>query len=81
MTKVDPDLDSLSEGDRKVRMGVNGVSRGAYQHYDADRMAGLPVGVQVVGRRLEEESVLAGMEVVTDALREAGVRYRGLDVD
>jgi hypothetical protein len=50
---------------------LNGVARGAYKHYDAEKMQGLPVGVQVVGRRLEEEKVLAVMQVVEDALGEA----------
>lgn len=31
-------------------------------------MHGLPVGVQVVGRRLEEEKVLAAMKRLEDAL-------------
>ena len=33
-------------------------------------MNGLPVGVQVIGRRLEEEKVLAVMKRVEDALGE-----------
>ena len=44
-------------------------------------MAGLPVGVQVVGRRLEEEKVLAVMERVEDALDKHGGRYQLLEVD
>jgi len=43
-------------------------------------MAGLPVGVQVVGRRLEEEKVLACMQRLEDALEARGERYRLLDV-
>ena len=35
-------------------------------------MHGLPLGVQVVGRRLEEEKVLEGMQVIENALREQG---------
>jgi len=44
-------------------------------------MEGLPVGVQVVGRRLEEEKVLAVMERVEDALDKHGGRYSLLDID
>lgn len=33
-------------------------------------MKGLPLGVQIVGRRMEEEKVLAGMKVVEGALKE-----------
>lgn len=47
---------------------LNGVAKGAYKHYDADKMHGLPVAVQVVGQRLQEERVLAYMERVEEAL-------------
>jgi Asp-tRNA(Asn)/Glu-tRNA(Gln) amidotransferase A subunit family amidase len=35
-------------------------------------MHGLPLGVQVVGRRLEEEKVLEGMQIIETALHEQG---------
>jgi Asp-tRNA(Asn)/Glu-tRNA(Gln) amidotransferase A subunit family amidase len=44
-------------------------------------MAGLPVAVQVVGRRLEEEKVLAIMERVEGALDKHGGRYQLLEID
>jgi hypothetical protein len=47
---------------------LNGVAHGAWKHYDPVRMHGLPVGVQVIGRRLEEEKVLAVMKRIEDAL-------------
>jgi Asp-tRNA(Asn)/Glu-tRNA(Gln) amidotransferase A subunit family amidase len=79
VTHVDPALDQLpSTFDFKK---LNGVAKGAYKHYDADKMAGLPVAVQVVGRRLEEEKVLAVMERVEDALDKHGGRYQLLEVD
>jgi len=40
--------------------------------YDAAQMAGLPVGVQVVGRQWEDEKALAMMRVVDGALGERG---------
>ena len=43
--------------------------------YDAHAMEGLPVGVQVVGRRLEEEKVLAGMHLVESVMRKRGEGY------
>lgn len=58
---------------------LNGVAQGAYKLYDADAMHGLPVGVQVVGRRLEEEKVLALMKRVEDALGDK--KYALLDID
>lgn len=58
---------------------MNGVSQGAYSLYDAEKMHGLPVAVQVVGRRLEEEKVLAVMKRVEDALGEDRYQLLGLD--
>lgn len=58
---------------------LNGVARGAYMHYDANAMHGLPVAVQVVGKRLEEEKVLAAMERVEDALGDD--KYQLLAID
>ena len=56
---------------------LNGVARGAYKHYDADKMHGLPVTVQLVGQRLTEERVLSGMQVVENALdKYNGGKYR-----
>jgi Asp-tRNA(Asn)/Glu-tRNA(Gln) amidotransferase A subunit family amidase len=42
-------------------------------------MHGLPVGVQIVGRRLEEEKVLAIMERVEAALGDA--KYQLMEID
>ncbi|KAF2822671.1 amidase signature enzyme [Ophiobolus disseminans] len=79
VTHVDPTKDALpSSFNFKT---LNGVAQGAYKHYDAEKMAGLPVAVQVVGRRLEEEKVLAVMERVEDALDGQGGRYQLLEVD
>lgn len=51
-------------------------------YYDADAMNGLPVGIQIVGQRLQEEKVLAYMERVEDALdAHNGGRYSLLEVD
>jgi len=44
--------------------------------YNAVGMAGLPVGIQVVGRRWEDEKVLGMMQVVETALKaEGGERF------
>ncbi len=75
VTHVDKKLDGLP-ADFNIKK-LNGVARGAYKHYDAERMHGLPVGVQVVGRRLEEEKVLAIMKRIEDALGEE--KYELLD--
>ena len=43
-----------------------GQGKGGY--YDPEKMAGIPVGVQVVGRKWEEEKVVEMMKVVDHAL-------------
>lgn len=51
---------------------LNPVARANYDLYDPADMHGLPLGVQVVGRRLEEEKVLAGMRIIEKALKNNG---------
>lgn len=58
---------------------LNGIAQGAYKLYNANEMHGLPVGVQIIGRRLEEEKVLALMERVEDALGDD--KFRLLEID
>ncbi|KAJ9605734.1 hypothetical protein H2200_009583 [Cladophialophora chaetospira] len=77
VTKVDAVKDALP----KTFKPANGLERGAYKFYDATEMQGLPIAVQVVGRRLTEEKVLAYMKVVTDSLAESGTVYEHLDVE
>ena len=73
VTKVDPNKDALPK-DFKAQ---NHVEKGAYKNYQVEKMAGLPVGVQIIGRRLEEEWTLKGMELVEDALHKIDVNYEG----
>lgn len=77
ITHVDKEVDGLPAGFKISKL--NGVAQGAYKLYDAKAMHGLPVGIQVVGRRLEEEKVLAIMKRVEDALGKA--KYKQLDID
>jgi Asp-tRNA(Asn)/Glu-tRNA(Gln) amidotransferase A subunit family amidase len=77
VTHVDGSKDGLGDEFNVRRM--NGVARGAYRYYDAQEMHGLPVAVQLVGRRLEEEKVLAGMKVLEDALESRGEKYELLN--
>jgi Asp-tRNA(Asn)/Glu-tRNA(Gln) amidotransferase A subunit family amidase len=79
VTRVDRTLDALPASFRLG--GLNGVARGAYMYYDAHAMHGLPVAVQVVGRRLQEEMVLAAMGRIEAALAEHGVHYGLLEVE
>ncbi|KAI1022969.1 hypothetical protein LB503_000448 [Fusarium chuoi] len=66
VTHVDKMRDQLP-GDFSLD-SLNGIAQGAYKLYDANAMHGLPVGVQVVGRRLEEEKVLAIMKRIEEAM-------------
>jgi len=77
VTKVDKDLDVLPAQWK----ASNGVERGAYKYYDAVRMDGLPIAVQIVGRRLTEEKTLGYMRVVEECLRESGTVYEHLDIE
>lgn len=77
MTHVDRAKDQLPTSFNIKKL--NGVAQGAYKLYDANEMHGLPVGVQVIGRRLEEEKVLACMKRVEHALGEE--RFTLLELD
>ncbi|KAH6639193.1 amidase signature domain-containing protein [Boeremia exigua] len=79
VTHVDPAKDALPATFNFKKL--NGIAQGAYKHYDAVKMAGLPVGIQVIGRRLQEEKVLAIMERCEDALDKHGGRYELLEID
>jgi hypothetical protein len=58
----------------------NAIADGAYSLYDAKEMQGLPIGVQVVAGRLQEEKVLEGMKVIQDVMQGAGKGYDLLSV-
>lgn len=77
VSHVDKALDQLPANFSIGRL--NGVANGAYKLYDADAMHGLPLAVQVVGQRLEEEKVLAAMKRVEDALGEK--KYQLLEIE
>ncbi|EJF58979.1 amidase signature enzyme [Dichomitus squalens LYAD-421 SS1] len=74
VTHVDKDLDALGKFAPR-----NTVERDMYKMYDANKMHGLPVGVQVVGKRLEEEKVLEGMKLIEGLLKDAGKWYSLLE--
>jgi hypothetical protein len=77
VTHVDKALDQLPS--KFSIKKLNGVAQGAYKLYDATAMHGLPVAVQVVGQRLEEEKVLAVMQRIEDALGDD--KYQLLEID
>ena len=71
---VDRSLDALPDNFQgtEAYTKLNDAARSMYSCYDAVAMDGLPLGVQIVGRRFEEEKVLQGMKVLEDALKETG---------
>lgn len=77
MTYVNRESDALPEdfqtSKEYKRLGV--PAKSAYSVYDAAAMDGLPVGVQVIGRRFEEERVLQAMKVVESALEGCGRKF------
>lgn len=79
VTHVDRVLDQLPPS-FNIK-ALNGVAKGAYKHYDASKMGGLPIAVQVVGQRLEEEKVLSVMKRCEDALERNGGKYDLLEVE
>ena len=77
---MNENLDSLDPlVGQKIEIS-NEIARSAYAMYDAKAMSGLPVGVQIVGQRLEEEKVLEGMKLIQIALKAKQVVFHSLDV-
>lgn len=75
VTHVDKSLDQVSPDFKPS----NRVEAGAYVNYDAVKMHGLPVGVQIITERLTEEKALLAMELVENSLIDAGTTYELLN--
>ncbi|RPB16662.1 acetamidase [Morchella conica CCBAS932] len=78
VTKVDAVKDALPSGFLKSL--DNQIAKNAFVDYDATAMAGLPVGIQVVTKRLEEEKCLWGMQRVVECLGMVGDTYQEIEV-
>ncbi|KAJ8519781.1 hypothetical protein ONZ45_g3294 [Pleurotus djamor] len=74
VTHVNGIQDRLAPGFR----ARNAVEKYAYRDYNPVAMSGLPVGVQLVGRRLEEEKVMEGMKIIEEAMNAEGLTYEYL---
>ncbi|KZV94390.1 hypothetical protein EXIGLDRAFT_767136 [Exidia glandulosa HHB12029] len=73
VARVDPTEDAvtsewLATGPSAGTMVERRLFHGATPLYDAKAMSGLPVGVQIVGHRWEDEKVIAMMRIADDAL-------------
>jgi hypothetical protein len=66
ITQADKNLNRLPAESNMKKM--NGVAQSAYKHCDATAMRGLPVAVQAVGEKLEEEKVFLFMKRTGGAL-------------
>jgi Asp-tRNA(Asn)/Glu-tRNA(Gln) amidotransferase A subunit family amidase len=65
--KVDKQLDSAGAREWATYQPRNDLDKWNTELFDLDSMDGMPVGIQLVARRLEEEKVLGAAKVV-DAL-------------
>lgn len=75
VTRVDPDVDQLTDEwvhgpGLGTKIVENQLYKGKNPFYDPVAMAGMPVGIQVVGKKWEEEKVLKMMKIVDNALGE-----------
>ncbi|CCX31487.1 Similar to Fatty-acid amide hydrolase 1; acc. no. Q9TUI8 [Pyronema omphalodes CBS 100304] len=77
--RVDAALDDVK--DLKKRKFGNRIVKKAWALYDARDMEGLPIAVQIVGKRLEEEKVLGGMNRLVEALGDEGFKAMAVEVD
>ncbi|KAJ6606604.1 amidase [Mycena vulgaris] len=71
VTKVDPGKDRITEEWTKAASSSlveTALYRGKTPIYDPVAMAGMPVGIQVVGKKWDDEKVLAMMRVIDSAL-------------
>lgn len=77
VTRVSPDTDQLSTdfvagASGRSKVLENRMYLGKNPAYGPKAMEGMPVGVQLVGKKWEDEKVLAMMHVVDEALGPRG---------
>jgi len=77
VSRVDPIKDQMTdEWLSGPGRGSSLLEGGIYTHktplYNPEAMKGMPISAQVVGRKWEEEKVIAIMQVIDDALGERG---------
>ncbi|KAH8111020.1 amidase signature enzyme [Phellopilus nigrolimitatus] len=78
VTRVDPKQDQLTDEWKSgpglgSRILEDGLYRAKNAPYNPEKMKGLPVGVQIVGKSFEDEKVIAMMKIVDDALGPRGM--------
>jgi amidase len=73
VTEVDKEVDRKGEFVPLDPEARDGQDERSWAEYEPELWDGAPVGLQVVGRRLQEEKVLALAGVIAEALRKQGV--------
>ena len=78
VTHVDPIKDALTDEWTQGPLFGSTLTeerlyRGKSPRYDPQKAKGMPVGIQLIGKRWEDEKVLAMMRVVQNALKKAGM--------
>lgn len=72
VSHVDPSKDHLEDAWTTEKYGAATVDHELYKSkkplYDPQAMAGMPIGIQVVGRKYEDEKVIAMMRILDQAL-------------
>lgn len=83
--KVSRELDGVAAGDMTTYEPRNSLDEWNWNLFDVDAMDGMPIGVQVVARRLEEEKALGAAKVIDSLLKgtsttaKAAVLQDGID--
>ena len=67
--KVSKQLDNEAATEMAAYQPRNSFDQWNWNHFDVDSMDGMPIGVQVVARRLQEEKVLGAAKAIDDILR------------
>lgn len=73
--KVSKELDGAAAKDIGVYMPRNVLDEWNWDLFDADTMDGMPIGVQVVAKRLQEEEALGAAKAIDDIIR--GIKTSG----
>ncbi|KAH7109460.1 acetamidase [Dendryphion nanum] len=69
--KVSKGVDSIAAAEMSSYKPRNELDKWNWDLFDLDSMDGMPIGVQVVARRLEEEKVLGAAKVIDALLNES----------
>lgn len=67
--KVSKKLDSVAADTMNSYQPRNALDEWNWNLFDVDTMNGMPIGVQVVARRLQEEKALGAAKIIDDILK------------